>query len=304
STYFGRRGNSKRPCDKLYDRYFNNRKGKNLPSCSNTPRGNDTSTKTDHNPELDEIVSKKFQVWLKYNDSPLEEIVDKWKTTHLYRKIYLKNSLERGETISAFIIEWPLYKHCVLGPQLINCDFDILYPNKGTNLHTKWEDFVPLIYSYYKKSIKDKVSREILIQLENENLAADTRNYIISLLLNAVITPVARYKNNSSFKRVTIQEGMDSFLVHVNSASNLEETLAEIRDRFSQKNNTLQPIIIATGSSINCLDNFFVYLDGTKLKFSSFLAALDLCFKVFQVFDVQYPLYCKGVWLFIQKFFF
>lgn len=82
-----------------------------MPSSSNTPRGNDTITKTDQNPEVDEILSKKIQVGLKYNDRPLEEILDKWKTTHLYRKINLKNSLERGEIISAFIIEWPLYKH-------------------------------------------------------------------------------------------------------------------------------------------------------------------------------------------------
>lgn len=64
---------------------------------------------------------------------------------------------------------------------------------------------------------------------------SDTTNYIISLLLNVVITIVARYKNNKSIKRVTIQGGMDSFLIHTSSASSLEETLVKIKELFLQK---------------------------------------------------------------------
>lgn len=124
------------------------------------------------------------------------------------------------------------------------------------------------------------------------------------MLLNAIITPSSRYREDKKSRKVTIQEAMDSFILHIRSSANLQEGIVNLRQRFSRENITLQPIIVVVGNTVSSVDEFFVYLDGIKFKFSSFLVALDVCFKVFQIFDLQYPIYCRGVWLFIQKFFF
>lgn len=46
------------------------------------------------------------------------------------------------------------------------------------------------------------------------------------------------------------------------------------------------------------------YYQHIKYKFSTFLKALDICFKIFHVFNLEYPKEGYWAWLFIQKFFF
>lgn len=130
----------------------------------------------------------------------------------------------------------------------------------------------------------------------------DARNFLIASLLNSIIIPTARYTESKQQKKVTIKEGMTSFILHIEDASILEEEVYNLKERFASEKNTLQPIIIAVGISTSKLSNFYVYLDGVKLKFSSFLSALDSCFKIFHIFNLKYPRCCSGVWLFVQKF--
>lgn len=68
--------------------------------------------------------------------------------------------------------------------------------------------------------------------------------------------------------------------------------------------NTFQPVILVIGEDLSTLKEFFVYVDGTILKCSTFLSALDTCFKIFHIFNLEYPCHCQRVYLFIQKFIF
>lgn len=53
---------------------------------------------------------------------------------------------------------------------------------------------------------------------------------------------------------------------------------------------TLQPFIIAVGLSKADISDIFISVDDTLYKVLSALKAIDLCFKIFQVFDVEYPI--------------
>ncbi len=44
----------------------------------------------------------------------------------------------------------------------------------------------------------------------------------------------------------------------------------------------------------------FVILDGRSLEQSTLLAAVDLCFKAFNIFDMNYPKQCASTWEFLQ----
>lgn len=97
---------------------------------------------------------------------------------------------------------------------------------------------------------------------------------------------------------------MNCFVLRILSTSTLEEEILNMRHRFERQNGTLQPIIVVVGESLIKVTEFYVYCDGLKFKFSSFVKCLDMCFKIFHVLNFQYPIYCKGVWNFIQMFFY
>lgn len=64
---------------------------------------------------------------------------------------------------------------------------------------------------------------------------------------------------------------------------------------------TSQPLVIVVGDDF-AYTHFFVEVDGMKYKFSSYLEAVDYCFKILFVLNLKYPNECMSVWYFIQKF--
>lgn len=45
----------------------------------------------------------------------------------------------------------------------------------------------------------------------------------------------------------------------------------------------------------------FVIISGQALEQETLLQAIDVCFKAFFVFDVEYPKQCEHVWKFMQN---
>lgn len=138
----------------------------------------------------------------------------------------------------------------------------------------------------------------------------DSRDCIITLLLSAVIVPTARTNNEgeenflNKRRKITIKEARDCLIIHIKSINLFEPTLTEIKERFYKKKLTLQPFLIVVGNTLSTLDEFYMYIDNVKYKFPTFLSSLSTCFKTFHVFNVEYPEFCTGVWIFIQRYFF
>lgn len=63
----------------------------------------------------------------------------------------------------------------------------------------------------------------------------------------------------------------------------------------------IQPYIIVVGKSINEITSSYVCIDQVVYATHSVLEALDLCFKIFHIFHVEYPIESKHLWLIIQK---
>lgn len=126
------------------------------------------------------------------------------------------------------------------------------------------------------------------------------------MLLNSVILPTARFENSHGKNRAkfTILDAEESFILHVICINDYKQKLEDLKKKHFTASSTLQPMVIVVGPDIYQLSEFFVYFDGVLYKFKSFLKALDTCFKIFQVFNLKYPLACQNTWLFIQKFFF
>lgn len=59
------------------------------------------------------------------------------------------------------------------------------------------------------------------------------------------------------------------------------------------------PYILMLGDN-QCFQAFTI-INGAALQQSTLLAALDVCFKAFYIFDINYPRQCSLVWQFLQS---
>lgn len=99
-------------------------------------------------------------------------------------------------------------------------------------------------------------------------------------------------------KKFTVEDSQNSLIIHINEAHQLEEKLNAI---YGKK---IQPLIICQGLSIYDFKEIFVYFDNIKYKSENFISALDTCFKIINLFNLNYPIQSKNVWLFIQYYFY
>lgn len=64
---------------------------------------------------------------------------------------------------------------------------------------------------------------------------------------------------------------------------------------------TLQPFIIAVGSTLSEISSFYVCIDQVLYKVPSALKALKVCFKSFHALDAIYPPESEHLWLLLQR---
>lgn len=111
---------------------------------------------------------------------------------------------------------------------------------------------------------------------------------------------VTRDENGTKSQiKYSIRDSMNSFIVFKNSITEVEDY---ILCRKNEKQ-PIQPFIIIIGTSVNPKE-IFIFFDCLKYKLFSITSAVDICFKIFHLFNLEYPVQSSIVWLFIQKYFY
>lgn len=131
----------------------------------------------------------------------------------------------------------------------------------------------------------------------------DGRHTLILYLLHGILVPTNRQVKTENGKKIhikfSIKDSQQSFILWESNIAEIEESLRKLKS----KNEPIQPLIMIIGS----LDNptqILVNFDDVKFKVFSVLQAVDVCFKIFHVFNLKYPDASYLVWTFIQNFFF
>jgi len=83
-------------------------------------------------------------------------------------------------------------------------------------------------------------------------------------------------------RKATIEDSVSS--AEINDIQNLIETLNR---KSVVSNSSIQPFIIVVGVDISNLVEFYVSFGKCFYKFNSFIIALDICFKINQVFGLK-----------------
>lgn len=81
--------------------------------------------------------------------------------------------------------------------------------------------------------------------------------------------------------------------------ADIETEVERKRTECCEKGTTLQPFLVFVGK-LGHFRSFYVYVNEVRFELKSALDALDLAFKAFYVFDVEYPAFCSNLWKLIQ----
>ncbi|KAL4718300.1 hypothetical protein ACJJTC_013141 [Scirpophaga incertulas] len=113
---------------------------------------------------------------LSCNSDPWEEVISKWK------KIYELRKETEYENINDIFKHWPVLSD-QRSDQLINIDFEIMYPEKALNFYVNWDSFYENILKV--RQTKDSSISEVLKSLEHveEDMKIPTQVYILGHLV-------------------------------------------------------------------------------------------------------------------------
>lgn len=132
----------------------------------------------------------------------------------------------------------------------------------------------------------------------------------ILLGIHAYITPTQRIKlekvdnlGKKNAHKCTIKDSQESFLHVSNNIQQMEEYIIFRKSKAE----SIQPFVIGIGDEkkkLNTFEQFYLYLDGEKLMFNNILRAVDICFKAFYLFNLEYPVASDNFWTFIDSCFY
>lgn len=231
--------------------------------------------------------------WLFINLEPWEEIMSKWEITCPLRfdDIHVKKY-----DIAQLVKDWPRYSK-KLGYQLFSIDFNFLYQGKDTfkgGFAQSREIIVNLALSRVKKchqGVKDKFENFFEKKME------DKEKNIKSLLTLHAIFFLLPNKNT----RPT--QNLDVILLKAKPFERIADIVAE-KSKNARSKNTFSPFIIYYENENGVPYKIYVALDDIYYQMENIITAFDTLFKIFYVFQLQYPDECKGVLTFVQHFYY
>lgn len=95
--------------------------------------------------------------------------------------------------------------------------------------------------------------------------------------------------------KYSIKDSQHSFIIIAQTAVEVEIIL----EKLINQRNSIQLCILIVGSLLNP-KQILINIDNVKYKVFSSFKAVDICFKIFHVFNLEYPIQCNNVWLFLQ----
>lgn len=132
----------------------------------------------------------------------------------------------------------------------------------------------------------------------------DSKNAALIYLLHAVFAPTSKKitKDENGKKNLikySIKYSQDSLIVFGESVEAMQNHFQSLRTQ----GNPIQSFVFIVGSIFEQRE-ILVYFDTIIYKVHSVLRSVEVCYKIFHVFNLEYPTQSYIVWLFIQNLFF
>lgn len=110
--------------------------------------------------------------------------------------------------------------------------------------------------------------------------------------------------NDKSLSKCTIIDSIESQIKHISCINDLQRSIEEKQNTAFSRKKTVQPFIVVIGETLEKITEFFVFINNITLPFTNLVTALDFCFKIFFVFNLNYPVESRHIWTLIQRYIF
>lgn len=134
----------------------------------------------------------------------------------------------------------------------------------------------------------------------------DSRNACLFWALHGYFVPTTRIvtKKADCGKNVTtkftIKDSQKSFLF-------VGKCLQECEDHIIYLNKmkrNIQPFVYCVGADVSSIEEMYIFFDNIRYKFFNVLRAIDICFKIFYLFNLDFPPESSMFYSFIENYFF
>ncbi|KAF0713362.1 C2H2-type domain-containing protein, partial [Aphis craccivora] len=282
-TYFIKYESNKNPKGKLYAKFYNSmRVLKPTGLVTSNVKNIDKPNSRKHSMHLEPEKDISYIVDQVKNDTscPFSEVEPTTK--------FRLNEIQKAISTSDIINEWNSFT-LPLGYRLVDIDFKTLYPD-CQDLITTFEDKSQQIMNLIDEKIKDSSSRKLLNNLKDTpDISQNETNTVLFYLLHAIFVPTSKevtMDHNGKINQVkhSIKDSQNTFMVFKNSVCEIEEYITLRRN----EKNPIQPFILIVGSPMQPRE-IIVFFDCIKYKVFSILNAIDVCFKLIHLFNLEYP---------------
>ncbi|XP_055923693.1 uncharacterized protein LOC129954066 [Eupeodes corollae] len=185
-------------------------------------------------------------------------------------------------------------------------DFEYMFKNHNSLLE-RWEHVYSKIREFLttEDRIKEKSIKEVLDKIKSDNTPENFRDAALLWALHGYLVPTLKSvrKDRKGMKttlKPTIKDSQESFIFVAASIQNVEDHIQHLQ----QKGDNVQPFIIVVGKDVINFKEVFLYFDSVKFPFISFIRAVDICFKTFFLFNLEFPNPSSNFWNFIQSLYF
>lgn len=178
--------------------------------------------------------------------------------------------------------------------------FDLLHPNREEQFFDRWDitrDIITAALQDCKRLTGDDSGYYHALS----SLAQHNKDAVLYLLPYLIKPP----RGSLGEGKISIREKQESFLIHAQTAADIDRALERQRQICIDTQSPLQPIPVFVGPLVN-LEAFYVYINDslenpTIYQAPSALHVIDLTFEVIFVLKCAFTKRSASIWIFIQK---
>ncbi|KAL5292666.1 hypothetical protein ACFFRR_011443 [Megaselia abdita] len=245
----------------------------------------------------DETDCFNIQKWLQENFTPWDTIKSNWRKTCAFRRSHI---VSKENQFFQILDMWPRLRK-QHGFELIDIDFESLYPEKSGNLKHLWHRYSDklLKMAYECAKAKSRKDKDAMAKFSQEAPTQDEeQNFKGSLSLHALFYLCPNKKKNCA-------QDLKKMFRQAQRGSKIDEEILKISEAAAKNGEpAMNPFVLFFINDANMPYKFFVCVNHLIYELSSFVEAIDILFKSYFVFNLNYPPESENVLRFIQHFFY
>lgn len=175
-----------------------------------------------------------------------------------------------------------------------------MFPGKGNKLMEKWNDMRPIIMS---KLQINPVTMEYQKKFA-ESLDENQKDLITFYALPHLVFSKQKIENKTTPGHswsLSIPDTKAAFILSVPQNA-MNEKLLERQQRRQPFGLDPQPLIVVFENDVLDAKEYIIKFDNILYSFKSIKTCIDVIFKLFFIFNIQYPEEAKNTYIFLQRF--